>query len=600
MSNKEYLQGNFGLWEDDEPRRPISSSKSSSAFAEVTKPTIPLSLDSKEVSARIETEEANFVLSRRWEQCVAQAAKRDNYLSLLNIIRPVTAAQDQLIEYLKLMRTTKEGALWVFFGYSGSGKTTFLSSLEHQFNRNTQILEVVVLKADDLNLPERSVLRTQLVEKIQRRHSKDIVLVLVLEDREDSIDDSELGSFVQTLKGILRTPDTGENVLVVFPVNNAKNGKRIIQAAEDVGIQQHEGSRNTIFTFEGPESPLYVDIVEDLAVVLNGRPLSSFGVSRTTLDGMPKDRITVGNFIQEVAERIQSQEKRMNRLLKRAQYKEIVTIFVFVRPMEPPELFTNTQQIVVDSYNRINPNWLLTDGSELNIRQWKDTPERFASIVNGVLHARVVDFPPHVLYQIIQIYGSDELKGGLTKMIESKGQDATPTKNQANSRQAVDATNLARLLRGEPVTRPKKVTIDDDSGTEDIKLSDSSAQKRNLIRKGIYTAEWIPTLDSVNHVHGSIARAFKDLIDRGNLRLRIRGYVGTWAEGTLMVQGPTGTMRTVKPDITIETIDTLYLLEFSFGGQQRLTRADLANYILRKLNDYHQQLPLLSQVSSPS
>ena len=53
-------------------------------------------------------------------------------------------------------------------------------------------------------------------------------------------------------------------------------------------------------------------------------------------------------------------------------------------------------------------------------------------------------------------------------MIESKGQDATPTKNQANSRQAVDATNLARLLRGEPVTRPKKVTIDDDSGTENI------------------------------------------------------------------------------------------------------------------------------------
>jgi len=574
MTDETYAQG--GLFGDEHPQKATTSSKPSSVFAEVSKKAISLSLGSKEELTVAAATDGNFVLSRRWEQCAAQAAERDNYLGLLNIVRPVTPAQDQLIEYLKLMRTTKEGALWVFFGHSGSGKTTFLSSLAHQINRDTKELESVVLKADDLTLSDRAQLRVQLIEKIKQRTTKDVALVLILEDREDSIDDTELGSFVQTLKGILRNPLTGENVLVVFPVNNTKNGKRIIQAAEDVGIQQHEGSRNTIFTFEGPNSQSYVDIVEDLAIVLNGRPLSSFGVSRTTLDGMPKERITIGNFIQEVAERIQSQEKRMNRLLKQAQYKEIVTVFVFVRPMESPELFTNTQQIVVDSYNRINPNWLLTDGSELNTRQWKDIPERFASIVNGVLHARVVDFPPHVLYQIIQIYGSDELKKALAEMINSKGQDATPTKNQANSRQAVDATNLARLLRGEPAIRPQKVTIDDE--TDEEALSDSTVQKRNLIRKGIHTAEWIPTLDSVNHIHASVARAFKDLINRGNLRTQIRGYIGTWAESTLVIQGQNDLIKTVRPDITIETNDTLYLLEFSFGGQSRLTRADMANY----------------------
>lgn len=593
MPDSDYTQGKLNLFARNLDKNTDLDKTQLEIYDEVVKPNISLSLGTSEGVAE-DPQEVEFVLSRRWEQCADLASKRDNYVGLLNVVRPIVTAQDQLVNYLQLMKTTREGALWVFYGESGSGKTTFLSTLEHQFNRDLDVLQVIVLKADELNLPTRAELRKELIDRIQSRTSVDLALVLILEDREDSIDDQELSSFVQTLKGILRNPKIGENVLVVFPVNNIKNGRRIIEAAQDVGIQQHEGARNTMFTFEGPEPQTYPDIVEDLAVVLNGRPLSSFGLRRNVLENMPKDRITVGNFIQEVAERIQSHQKKIHSMLNQARYKELVTIFVFVRPMEPTDLYTNTQQIVVDSYNRINPNWLLTDGSELNIREWQNTPEMFASIVNGVLHARVVDFPPHVLYQIIQVYGSDTLKESLAEAVRSKDLDPTPTKNQANSRQAVDATNLARLLRNEPVARPQKVTIDREK--DDEELSNNTQQKMNLIRKGIITAEWVPKQTSVNGVHSSIARAFKDLIVRGSLRTKIAGYMGVWAESTLYIPGEREDMKTVKPDITIETNDTLYLLEFNFSGQHSLTRADLANYIMRKLNTYSNQLPLLTQI----
>ena len=563
-------------------------------FTEVNRPTTPLSIDSEEYPTR-SSDVGAFVLSRRWEQCADVASRRDNYEGLLSIVRPITSAQNQLIDYINLMKTTEEGALWVFYGSSGSGKTTFLSTLEHQFNQGQEVLQAVVLKADELALSNRNELRVQLFKVINARKSVNVALVLVLEDREDSIDEAELSSLTQTLKGLLRSPKTGKNVLVVFPVNNSKNGRRIIDAAQDVGIQQHEGARSTIFTFDGPDPSTFVDIVEALAQVLNGRPLSSFGVSRHSLENMPKDRKTLGNFIQEVAERIQGQERRMFTLLQQSRYKELTTIFVFVRPLEPTTLYTDTQQMVVDNYNRINMQWLLTDGSELNTREWKNAPERFATIVNGVLHTRVVEFPPHVLYQILQVYGTENLKAKLADAIRTANLDPTPTKNQANSRQAVDATNLAKLLCGEAVRRPSKTVIDEDE--LDPQPSENTQQKQNLIRKGIVTAEWIPTLPSVYPIHSTIARAFKDLITRGNLRTRIPGYMGVWAETTLALPDAEEPIRTVKPDITVESNKTLYLIEFNFGASKSLTRADMSNYILRKLSTYSQQLPLLRQIS---
>lgn len=585
--------GQMSLFGDPNWRAAEEEISGNDYFAEVSRTSVSLSLASS-VERVASHKDAHFVLSRRWEQCVAQASSRDNYEGLLNIVRPVVEAQDQLWNYIRLMQITKEGALWVFYGPSGSGKTTFLSSLEHQFNADIDQLQAIVLKADDLNLRDRSELRTNLIHEIQKRKSREIALVLILEDREDSIDDVELASLTQTLKSILRSPTTGENVLMVFPVNNIGNGRRIIQAAQDVGIQQQEGARNTIFTFQGPDHRRYVDIVEDLALVLNGRPISSFGIHRGALESMPKERITVGEFIQNVAERIQREEGQINAALERARYKELVMIFAFVRPLEPTELYTSTQQIVVDSYNRINPSWLLSEGSELSIRDWKNYPERFATVVNGVLHVRVVDFPPHVLYQIIQVYGSDEQRMSLDDRIRNSGLDPEPTKNQANSRQAVDATNLAKLLRGEPTSRIKKTPLEGDKPEEE--LSDTTQQARNLIRKGIETARWVPTYSSVTTIHASIARAFKDLITRGNLRTRVNGYIGVWREATLVLENDIGIQKTVKPDITVETNDTLYLIEFSFGSQTVLTRADMANYILKKIDAYSKQLPVLSQL----
>jgi hypothetical protein len=218
--------------------------------------TIPLELG---VSKTHEAESSvtDFDLPARWE-AARLAAERKNVLPvLLRQIRRIEALD--YLEYL-IGLAKDEGYVWVVYGETGSGKSTFFHTLEYQTNKQVR---AHIINGNDVDLSSQNefsdYLRSVIV-KHKEANGESSPLIIVLEERENSMSAEERSSIAQSLRNVLRPPGPGNNVVFVLPVVNSNQGTLFINQVQSTGVSIPLG-HNAIYTFQGPAYTEHVDIL---------------------------------------------------------------------------------------------------------------------------------------------------------------------------------------------------------------------------------------------------------------------------------------------------------------------------------------------------
>jgi len=166
-----------------------------------------------------------------------------------------------------------------------------------------------------------------------------------------------------------------------------------------------------------------------------------------------------------------------------------------------------------------------------------------------------------------------------------------PKSGRQNLRQQLRATNLFRIIAGEETRSyltPKFSQQDE--------LSKQEQTRRNAEHAEITLTKFAceKSHNRQQELHSMLALAMEDLLQNSSNISAVADFKGVYPEAWLTLTDLHGTQKkTIRPDVVIEMQDSLYLLEFCWRSEEHFTYADIAKYVLRKIQESYLNLPLI-------
>jgi len=204
---------------------------------------------------------------------------------LRNMVVPVDEALEQIDALARDLRVAARGGFIIVRGDSGSGKSTFLNTLDL-----FRTVEVVGLS------PETSIassLRSLAPTRFPFR-------VLVVEGREALRDvrRGQLESDVHEINTFIRQA-CGERTLIAWQCNADDLEATLKEIAERVGGDTLVAPiDDPVFRFQGPRRDQYIDIAQRTIATLNaGASLQDIGVSEERAQQLKDMAPTIGSFL---------------------------------------------------------------------------------------------------------------------------------------------------------------------------------------------------------------------------------------------------------------------------------------------------------------
>ncbi len=175
--------------------------------------------------------------------------KMDIGHDLISLIIPVDEGLKKLDQIHYDMTASLCGAFLILRGDTGSGKTTFLHTLE-LFRKGVQTISI---KRDD---SVRDVLRSI-------GPFEGALRILVLENREVLSDtsDVEVESIILDTNTFVRTR-AGERTVVVWPCTSDPIAAKLVDAARVIGGEALLGVEEPVFRYHGPPQKEYLRIAQ--------------------------------------------------------------------------------------------------------------------------------------------------------------------------------------------------------------------------------------------------------------------------------------------------------------------------------------------------
>src|SRR5205085_3439670 len=208
-----------------------------------------------------------IILPPRWEALQAEARKKN--VPLKALVMPVHEAIVTVEKEIRQIIETGIGKLFVVSGVTGSGKTTFLNSL------NLFIGDVDVQSISSLSLDRRENIENALAA-IRREATK--VSIIVLEGREvpGSLTSDEIDVLLTTLNADFRR-ESGRRTLFVIPTTSQAVAQSISERAATIGGMTSR--EKPFYVFNGPSRNEYIRITNDTLRALNdSRILFQYGI----------------------------------------------------------------------------------------------------------------------------------------------------------------------------------------------------------------------------------------------------------------------------------------------------------------------------------
>ncbi|MDW4528978.1 hypothetical protein R3398_21870 [Rossellomorea marisflavi] len=452
--------------------------------------------------------------------------------NLQSIIVEVKDALEKIDQLYGDMEAADRGAFLILKGESGSGKSTFLNTI-NLFRKGVSV--------ETIN-NDQSIAST-----LSNFHSTEFKLrVIILEGREALLGQlsSELEKDLHSINTFLRS-NRGERTLIVWPCNTDEMKDVLVDVAGKIGGEALLGIDSPYYNFSGPSKKNFVDIAARTVQLLNnGASLNDMGITEEYARDLVQDATTIGKYFSFLRRQLLINTQTVKKLVGKEQFKMWIVVLAGNEPENDVAALTRGQSAAADIER-------LMVSTEANIvTDLKQYPEKIG-LLSSVFDCKIIHIPILTATAIARDYASTQLTEKMRDVGLSTKVDNSGLIRLLNS-------ELNNALSGNPSgIRKKGNKVGNNSREAFEKLAHIASNNDKLVNKtfgdALVEAELISSFLLEQDLGDGLTRRTDILCDIGEGKVRIE----------MMWRSRTG-------------------------------RAEISNYVLTKLYNYGKAIEYLS------
>lgn len=486
------------------------------------------------------------ILPLRWERLRIEAEKKN--VPLKPLIYPVSDALNEIEKELQWIEQTRTGKLFVLSGSTGSGKTTFLNSLDLYLD--DVVIDTVSIKSID----SREIVEDKL-SLLKRDAAKYSVVILEGKETEGSLTNTEIDLLLTTLNADFRS-EAGHKTLFVIPTTSPVVAKSLGDRAASIGGMV-AGRDKPFYVFTGPSRREYFQITNDTVRALNdSKSLAEFGISDKIAMGLSEASETQGVFMENCLKEITRQRNLLANFTTKIKRKRIHLWMVFCSVEDQGRVnYDIVRSLTLDDTQQAQVNRILMGESE-EVRFWENRKAAFAQ-ASQYLDLRITYLPMRTANAVLTAYGHAEFIEHLKKQNLIKRQATQKSAQDSLASTAIGAFLQNKGFTDDPARRGRPQEEDKLTFREIVKLSSRD--------------------DKI--VNSAIARALRDW--NKDPDISVATEVNLNDKGTLLA------------DIAWITPTDIYCLEFKWRSSV-LNASEIIRETTGRVMEYAKELPELN------
>jgi len=343
---------------------------------------------------------------------------------------------------LRQIQETGMGRLYVINGVAGSGKTTFLNSLQFFLD------DIDVHTAKGMNLDNRYSVEKYL-SGLKRRRDRNSVVIFEGREAPASLSGDELDVLLTTLNADFRR-DIGNKTLFVIPTTYPALAKTISERAATIGGMT--SMNRPFYVFEGPPRSQYLSIANETVTALNdSRTLREYGVSDEIAKQLAQTAPSIGAFLTSCYEEVENGRGKVIALddIIAARRKRIHLWMVFcTMEKDTKKNYQTIRSLTIGHKQDVQIERILAGDSE-EARHWQEQEGIFA-VAAQYLDLRLMYLPVRTANAIVEAFGDKDFINHLKSLhLESGGEALQREAVRATAVASLEGTAIGAFLRGE-------------------------------------------------------------------------------------------------------------------------------------------------------
>lgn len=468
-----------------------------------------------------------FLLPDRFEGLYETIGDRD----ITKIIAPVDYGINTIQDVYEEIYSSGRGSFLILLGNSGSGKTTFLRTLD-LFIENVEILTI----SNEMDI--RSEINKLTESKYELR-------IVIIEGRESILDmsNTEVTAAIHMINSFIRSPK-GKKSLVVWPCNDKDIVDNLVVTSRTVGGTALLGLKDTYFSFDGPDKTQFVNIAKQTVELLNnGKTLLDFGITDEIADNYVNGVSTIGEYLKLINSEVRKNKNFVRNLKIKDHCKMWVIVLGQNEPSKDVEALTKGEFLDADVQR------LLVSTEANLVQDLKKIPDKIA-LLSNYLDTKIIYIPIVDALSIVKSYANDDLRS----VMKAKGMLLNKDPKIA---ERLQNSELVRMIQ------------------MDTKL---------MGKKGVTGTNSINSFGKLLEISQTNDRLLNDAFGRA---LKENGYIDQY-----LTEQNFGSGLTRRTDLLCKIGNKEIRLEFMW--RKSTSKAEIANYTLTKLYNYGRALEFIN------
>lgn len=530
-----------------------------------------------EFSNKNERSENDLFLPFTYEEILKKIGKDKS--RLVDLIVPVTQFEKQIIQVV--LDIENAGYLLFLYGVSGVGKSTFISSLK--FQKHIPIQSIVSIDASELDYENKSDIKLkQLLKQIKKEardffsennQSNDKLCIVIdyLENLNDE-DNNNVKAFFRDLNGLLRKYP----ILIIWPVTVREDLENMQEFAKSFSSTMFHRIRPAI-NFTGPPLDEYPNIAKKTIMFFNeGKSCYEFQLTDNDLENLKKgyekkaqEKHLIRDYLKDIRSLWEERTDYISGIVKNVpKPTEVWFIFSYPEAEDIVARFAKQTPDIINEMWNADYKSLFVYISDNNQRKADWKPQRLTlALSSRMLTTKIMYLPTNALVSCIAAYAKDaEIPIPKEDLLNrDKYNILQYWCIKSNAKKTLSTTPLYLQLSGVSITGGKR--------------------KSGRVEKGLKNAT--PAFEKIN----------KDISDKKISDQKFNKAVCLALQDVFnnsehnfdfVAEKPHPHLTNIRPDILVDTNDKLVCLEFCYTNNK--TPGNMADYVLRKLNQYMKQL----------
>ena len=530
-----------------------------------------------EFSNKNERSENDLFLPFTYEEILKKIGKDKS--RLVDLIVPVTQFEKQIIQVV--LDIENAGYLLFLYGVSGVGKSTFISSLK--FQKHIPIQSIVSIDASELDYENKSDIKLkQLLKQIKKEardffsennQSNDKLCIIIdyLENLNDE-DNNNVKAFFRDLNGLLRKYP----ILIIWPVTVREDLENMQEFAKSFSSTMFHRIRPAI-NFTGPPLDEYPNIAKKTIMFFNeGKSCYEFQLTDNDLENLKKgyekkaqEKHLIRDYLKDIRSLWEERTDYISGIVKNVpKPTEVWFIFSYPEAEDIVARFAKQTPDIINEMWNADYKSLFVYISDNNQRKADWKPQRLTlALSSRMLTTKIMYLPTNALVSCIAAYAKDaEIPIPKEDLLNrDKYNILQHWCIKSNAKKTLSTTPLYLQLSGVSITGGKR--------------------KSGRVEKGLKNAT--PAFEKINKdisdkkisdqkFNKAVCLALQDVFNNSEHNL------------DFVAEKPHPHLTNIRPDILVDTNYKLVCLEFCYTNNK--TPGNMADYVLRKLNQYMKQL----------